>query len=146
MPWFRFTGDLKVTIPFRNGACDLTFANLGEEPSWAWVARKVDKPAHEIVLHRAPNVMGLRVALANQGFEVPAGGPAEKVMRAAVKCGYAEELPDDEHWRGELLKARAALERAKSGPKRRASPCFGSGECKTTKSPIPKARPTQADM
>jgi hypothetical protein len=116
MPWFRFTGDLKVTIPFRNGACELTFANLGEEPSWAWVARKVDKPSQEIILHRAPNVMGLRTALAIRGFEVAAASPAEKVMRAAVKCGFAEELPADERWREELIKTKAALARAKAGP------------------------------
>ena len=112
MPWFRFPGDLKVTLPFRNGACELTFANLGTEPSWAWVARRVDKSSSEITLHRAPNIMGLRVALGIQGFEVAAGSAAEKVMRAAVKCGYAEDLPDDERWRHELLSARAALSRA----------------------------------
>ena len=94
----------------------MTFANLGEEPSWAWVARKVERPSHEIILYRAGNVMGLRVALAQVGFEVAAGSPAEKVMRAAVKCGHAEDLPEDQRWREELIRTRAELERAKLSP------------------------------
>ena len=113
--WFRFTDELKVRIPFRNGAVDLTFANLGEEPSWAWVARKVEKPSQEIILHRAPYVVGLRAALSIHGFEVAAASAAERVLRDAVKCVHAEELPADERWREELLKARAALARAQRG-------------------------------
>ena len=108
MPWFRFIDETHVTLRFRNGACDLTFANLGGEHSWAWVAQKRDSTAEPVVLVRAGNVVALRVALREAGFSVAAGSAAERVMQAAVKCGYAEELPDDERWRRELLAARAA--------------------------------------
>ena len=108
MPWFRFTDETHVTLRFRNGACDLTFANLGGDLSWAWVAQKRDSPAGPVVLVRAANVVALRVALRETGFSVPSGSAAERVMRAAVKCGYAEELPEEERWRRELLAARRA--------------------------------------
>lgn len=111
VPWFRFIEEAKVTLPFRNGRCELTFANLGEGDGWAWVAQKREKPGAQIILVRAANVMALRAALMTHGFETPAGSPAEKVMRAAVKRGFAEELPDDAHWRRELIVARGRRER-----------------------------------
>jgi hypothetical protein len=109
MPWFRFIGEdgARVTLRFRNGACELRFANLGEADGWAWVAQRVKKPAAQIVLVRRGNMMALRSALTFQGFAVEAGSAAERIMRAAVKCGHAEELPDDERWRLELIRARA---------------------------------------
>src|SRR5687768_7907534 len=110
MPWFRFIDEANVTLPFRNGRCELTFANLGGLNGWAWVARKRDKPGPEVVLVRAGNVLGLQGALRYDGFSVPAGSAAERVMRAAVKCGYAEELPDDERWRKELISARRSAQ------------------------------------
>jgi len=61
----------------------------------------------------AGNVMGLQSALMVRGFEVPAGSPAERIMRAAEKCGHAEELPDDPRWREELIQARARAKGAK---------------------------------
>jgi hypothetical protein len=111
MPWFRFIDEANVTLRFRNGVCTLTFANLGGELSWAWIAQKRDSTAEPIVLVRAGNVVGLRVALREDGFPIASGSAAERVMRAAVRCGYAEELPEDERWRGELIAARRASER-----------------------------------
>ena len=111
MPWFRFIEEARLTLPFKNGSCELTFANLeGDEP-WAWVAQRRGVPGKQIVLVRSGNMLGLRVALREEGFSVPAGSAAERVMFAAVKCGYAEELPDDERWRRELIKARRATRR-----------------------------------
>lgn len=107
MPWFRFIGEdgARVTLRFRNGKCELTFANLGNfEAGWAWVAQR-DSGAR-IVLVAKPNVMALQSALVWEGFEVAAGSPAERVMRAAVKCRHAEELPEEERWRTELIRAR----------------------------------------
>ena len=87
----------------------MTFANLAEPDGWAWVAEKKSKRVDRIVLVRRGNIMALRVALMQEGFDVPTGSAAEKVMRAAVRCGFAEELPDDERWRTELLRARAGI-------------------------------------
>src|SRR5688572_2794416 len=109
MPWFRFTEETQVTLRFRNGTCDLSFANLGGELSWAWVAQKRDSMTDPVVLVRTGNVVALRVALREDGFRVEFGSAAERVMRAAVRCGYAEELPEDERWRGELIAARREL-------------------------------------
>src|SRR5688572_29649247 len=106
MPWFRFIDDPRVTLRFRNGACELNFANLGQDNGWAWVAQKTGKSSGQIVLVRRGNVMALQVALKSEGFDVPTGSSAERIMRAAVKSGYAEELPEDERWRRELLQAR----------------------------------------
>jgi hypothetical protein len=106
MPWFRFLDEARVTLPFRNGSCDLAFANLDGEDPWSWVAQRRGVPGKQVVLVRRGNMLGLRVALRESGFGVPAGSAAERVMRAAVKCGYAEELPEDERWRHELLRAR----------------------------------------
>jgi hypothetical protein len=112
MPWFRFIDEARVTLPFRNGPCELTFANLeGDEP-WAWVAQRHGTPGKQVVLARSGNMLGLRVALRVDGFCVSPGSAAERVMLAAVRCGYAEELPEDERWRRELLSARAALVRS----------------------------------
>src|SRR5436190_21522402 len=112
MPWFRFIGEdgARVTLRFRNGTCELRFANLGGEAGWAWVAHREGNPPCEVVLVRAGNVMGLQTALNIHGFQVAAGSAAEKIMRAAVTCGYAEELPEEVRWREELIKARAAAE------------------------------------
>ena len=107
MPWFRFIEEARVTLPFRNGACELTFANLGGENGWAWVARKATKPTDEVVLVRTSNINALQVALTHRGFEVASGSPAEKIMRAAERCGFAEELPEEERWRKELIRARS---------------------------------------
>lgn len=94
-----------MTLRYRNGKCELTFANLGGmEAGWAWVAQR--ESGAQIVLVAKPNVTALRSALTQKGFEVAAGGPAERVMRAAVKCGHAEELPEEERWRTELIRAR----------------------------------------
>jgi hypothetical protein len=112
MPWFRFIEEARVTLPFRNGPGELTFANLPGEDGWAWVAQKVKSPGPQIVLVRTGNVMALNAALMRRGFEVPSGSHAEKVMRAAVKCRYAEELPDDEHWRHQLILARDAARKS----------------------------------
>jgi hypothetical protein len=109
MPWFRFIGEAQVTLRFRNAPCQLSFANLGEADGWAWVAEKVNSPSPQVVLVRKGNVMALHAALMVQGFEVEAGTAAEKVMRAATKCGFAEELPEEERWRKELISARARL-------------------------------------
>ena len=95
MPRYRFTGDARVTLPFRNGRCDLTFANLDGEDGWAWVARKQAQPGQHIVLVRCGNVTGLHAALSVDGVAVPPDSAAEKVMRAAVKCGFAEELAEN---------------------------------------------------
>ena len=114
MPWFRFIDDARVTLRFRNGTCELNFANLGGADGWAWVAQKSGKSSAQIVLVRRGNVMALQVALKSEGFDVPAGGPAERIMRAAEKSGYAEELPDEKRWREELIRARAALERSEA--------------------------------
>jgi hypothetical protein len=115
MPWFRFIDDARVTLRFRNGTCELNFANLGEEDGWAWVAEKRGKPSEQIVLVRRGNIMGLQIALKSEGFDVPPGSPAERIMRAAVKSGYAEELPDDARWRRELLRARDTARRGPPG-------------------------------
>ena len=108
MPWFRFIGEdgARVTLPFRNGAIECTFANLGGEDGWAWIAQKKDNPRERVVLVRCGNVMALGHALTSDGFVVESGSAAERIMRAAVKCGRAEELPDDARWRGELLRLK----------------------------------------
>lgn len=105
MPWFRFIEDARVTLRFKNGVCELTFANLGGEDGWAWVAQKKGKPRDQVVLRRG-NVMALQRALTGEGFGVAAGGAEERIMRAAVRCGFAEELPEEERWRRKLLAAR----------------------------------------
>lgn len=110
MPWFRFLDDVGVTLPFRNGRCELTFANLGGVDGWAWVAQKPNA-SEQIVLVRRGNMLALQTALKFDGFEVVAGSPAERVMIAAVKCGHAEELPEDARWRRELLSVRMAVKR-----------------------------------
>ena len=104
MPWFRFIDEAHVTLRFRNGTCELTFANLRDEPCWAWVASRPG--AEPVVLVRAGNMLGLRAALREDGFNVAPGSKAERVMYAAVRAGYAEELPEDPRWRNELLIAR----------------------------------------
>jgi hypothetical protein len=104
MPWFRFTDDARVTLSFRNGSCELTFANLRDDPCWAWVATRPG--AEPVVLVRAGNMAGLRVALREEGFAVEPGSKAERIMYAAVRAGHAEELPDDPRWRRELITAR----------------------------------------
>lgn len=113
MPWFRFIGEngARCRLRFRNAEVQLVFANLqGREPDpaglgcWAWVAQKPD--GAQIILVRRGNMMALSGALSKFGFEVAAGTPAEKIMRAAEKCGHAEELPMDERWRPELIRAR----------------------------------------
>ena len=111
MPWFRFVDDGRVTLPFRNGKCVLNFANIGGDEGWAWVAYREGDYNARIVLVRAGNVAGLNDAMRISGFEVSPGSPAEKVMRAAVKCGFAEELPEEKRWRDELVRARAAARR-----------------------------------
>lgn len=111
MPWFRFLQDPRVTLSFRNGKCALNFANLGGEESWAWVAYREGEYNRQVVLVRAGNVAGLNDAVRFHGFEVPAGGPGEKIMRAAVKCGFAEGLPEEKRWRDELVRARALAAR-----------------------------------
>lgn len=58
------------------------------------------------MLIRCPNVLALGNALTRMGFAVEAGSPAERVMRAAVRCGFVEELPEEERWRLELIRAR----------------------------------------
>src|SRR5687768_5269365 len=93
MPWFRFIDDARVTLRFRNGACELNFADLGQENGWVWVAQKSGKSPTQIVLVRRENVLALRVALKSEGFDVPTGSPAERIMRAALKSGYAEDCP-----------------------------------------------------
>jgi hypothetical protein len=109
MPWFRFIDELKVTLQFRNGPCELTFANLDGPDGWAWVAQK--PKGEPLVLVRASNVLGLQAVLKNHGFEVKAGSPQEKIMRAAERCGYVEELPEEKRWREELIQARARASR-----------------------------------
>ena len=59
-----------------------------------------------VVLVRAGNVVALRIARREEGFPVDSGSAAERVMRAAVRCGYAEELPEDARWRSELSARR----------------------------------------
>src|SRR5688500_2999809 len=98
MPWFRFIDEANVTLQFRNGSANLHSATLGGRMDGPGSHRR-DKPGPEIVLVRTGNMLGLRSVLRYDGFNVPASSPAERVMRAAVKCGYAEELPDDERWR-----------------------------------------------
>lgn len=111
VPWFRFIEEAQVTLPFRNGKCLLTLAVLeGPEP-WAWVAVRETEPLNQIVLLRRGNMMAIKVALMSEGFEVERGSPAEKVMRAAVKCVFAEELPDEERWRLEIILCRRAKQR-----------------------------------
>ena len=104
MPWFRFIDDARVTLRFRNGTCELTFANLRDEPCWAWVATRAG--TEPVVLVRAGNMLGLRAALREDGFPVEPGSKAERVMHAAVRSGYAEELPDDPRWRREFIMVR----------------------------------------
>ena len=111
MPWFRFIDEVRFTLRFRNGAVDFTFANLGGEESWAWVAQKRDNHQPPLVLARSGNMLGLRAILRHHGFPVAAGSAAERAMRVAEKAGYAEELPEDERWREELIAARAKAER-----------------------------------
>ena len=108
MPWFRFIGEdgARVTLPFRNGAIECVFANLGGEEGWAWVAQKKDRPHEHVVLVRCANVMALGHALTAEGFSVEGGSTAERIMRAAVRCGHAEELPEDRRWRRELIRAK----------------------------------------
>ena len=101
-----------MRIPFRDGPCDLTFANLGGENGWAWVAQKQN--GEQILLVRSPNVMALQGALSVTGFELAKGSAAEKVMWAAVRCGFAEDLPDDERWREEVLRVRGQVDRLRS--------------------------------
>lgn len=72
---------------------------------------KPGKTVEQIVLVRKGDVMALQIALKSEGFDVPAGSPGERIMRAAVKSGYAEEFPEDERWRRELLQARDAPRR-----------------------------------
>src|SRR5438874_2048746 len=59
VPWFRFIGEdgARVTLRYRNGPVELTFANLTGPDGWAWVAQKKGKPDH-VVLVRCGNVMG----------------------------------------------------------------------------------------
>ena len=106
MPWFRFVDEVRVTLRFRDGACDLTFANLTGDLPWGWVAEKRNSSKPPVVLVRAGNMLGLRVALRESGFQIETGSVAERIMRAAVRAGVAEELPDDERWREELIAAR----------------------------------------
>ncbi len=106
MPWFRFIEDARVTLQFRNGEIECVFANLGGENGWAWVAQKKRQPGKHVVLVRAPNVMALGHALTKDGFDAASGSAAERIMRAAVKTGRAEELPEDARWRAELLQAK----------------------------------------
>ena len=110
MPWFRFTGDARVTLRFRDAECELTFAVLGGAEPWTWVAQRKNNPQHHVVLVRSGNVLGLRV-LMEDGFDVPAASPAEKVMQAAVKSGFAEALPDEKRSRQELVRAKRARTR-----------------------------------
>jgi hypothetical protein len=119
VPWFRFIEEARVTLPFRNGKVELAFANLGGEDGWAWVAECRGTRSKQIVLVRCGNVMALHGALIRDGFAVDAGSPAERIMLAAVKCGFAEELPEDERWRRELIHARAAQEKRTASGKRK---------------------------
>lgn len=74
---------------------------------------KADKANDRIILVRCGNAMALQSALKTEGVQIPAGTPAERIMLAAVKSEFAEELPDDARWRRELLLARHAVRRAK---------------------------------
>jgi len=115
MPWFRFIDDARVTLRFRNGVCKLCFANLGAVDGWAWVAEKIDS-LDQIVLVRRGNVLSLQSALVTDGFEVSGGSAADRIMIAAVRCGYAEELPDEERWRKELIRAKRTPRSKQWGP------------------------------
>jgi hypothetical protein len=75
------------------------------------VGRGAARIRQRIVLVRRGNMLALRAALREDGFSVPSGSAAERVMLAAVRCGYAEELPDDERWRGELIRARGRVKK-----------------------------------
>lgn len=111
MPWFRFSDEPRMTLRFRNGTCELWLANMGDADGWAWVAEKPGDASSRVVLVKNSHMPSLQKALREDGFPVEAGGVAEKVMRAAVRCGRAEELPEDERWRRELLHARAKARR-----------------------------------
>ena len=113
VPCFRFIEEAKVILPFRNGRCVLDFAVLEGPEAWAWVAQREGEPANHIVLVRKGNMMALHGALMSDGFGVEAGSPAEKLMRAAVKCGHAEELPENEGWRREIILARHARKKGR---------------------------------
>lgn len=116
MPWFRFTGDVKFEIPFRNGRCELTFSVLTGDQAWAWVARKVDgatSPA-EVILCRRGNMLGLRHSLTFDGFPVDAGTAAEKIMLAACRLDRAEKMPDDPAERAALRQSRIQAAQAEA--------------------------------
>ena len=115
MPWFRFIDDARRTLRFRNGTCELWLANLGGGEGWAWVAEKAGDPASRVVLVRHCHMPTLKETLTGSGFQVEADGPAEKVMRAAERCGFAEELPENEQWRRELIAARSRDPRRTNG-------------------------------
>ena len=108
MPWFRFTGDVKFELHYRNCSVVFTIAVLDCEPAWAWVARKVDgtvRPA-EVILWRDGNMLALRRRLSIDGFPVDRGTPAAKIMLTSCRCGYSEQLPDDPTTRAALFASR----------------------------------------
>lgn len=119
MPWFRFTDDPKIKLRYRNAILVLDFANLQNSPEtaadhsdlpdvWAWVAHYEQDPNRRVVITRFGNIRALFDAIRTWGFEVEAGSVAEKIMRAAVKQRLAEDLPDEERWRNEIVRMRTS--------------------------------------
>lgn len=91
-------------IRYRNGIVHV--AREAWEDGFAWLARRKDDPDGKtvVILHR-DTMLGLQTALA-EGFEVEAGGLADRLMRKMVAQGDAERLKP-----GEMKRRRSARDR-----------------------------------
>lgn len=91
MPRFRITKDLPDELQYRGGVTVTLLVIDGIWGGQRLIARRTQPPPGSF-LYLCENDPGENLApKLGRGFDIKAGGPAEKIMRSLVARGYAEE-------------------------------------------------------
>jgi hypothetical protein len=92
MPRYRVIKEIPETLHYTNGKVHFQTYFAGND-DWVWhVWREVIDRA-SVTICRATDGSKLGT-LKQSGFEVPAGSPADRIMRSLVLKGYAERIPE----------------------------------------------------
>jgi hypothetical protein len=90
MPRYRITGQLPEVLEYRSARYRLRDYD-SVYSVWCWACEKEGGTYGAVVLLRARSKEELE-QMRREGFDVPAGGAAEKIMQRLVRDGVAEQL------------------------------------------------------